>query len=83
MIRAILDTNVIVQAVIGSPRGTSAGVLVAYGHRRYRLIFSLPTLEELHTVLTLPAMRQRHGWSDDHLGGYFKFLLANLLGCLD
>src|SRR3990172_208161 len=74
---AILDTNVIVQALIGSRRGASSRTLVAYGRKRFQLVFSLATLEELDTVLNLPAMRSRHGLADRRLNQFYTFLLAN------
>jgi putative PIN family toxin of toxin-antitoxin system len=76
-IAAILDTNVIVQALIGSPRAASSRMLAAYAQKRFRLIFSFATFEELDAVLKLPAIRARHGFADEKLRGYMAFLLAN------
>jgi putative PIN family toxin of toxin-antitoxin system len=79
MISAILDTNVLVQAVISSPRSASQRALRAYRDKRYRLVFSAETLDELHEVLSLPQMQARHGWTNAELAQHFTFLLANSL----
>jgi len=73
MITAVLDTNVILQAVIGSSRSASARVLDAYFDGKYWLAFSPATTDELLEVLNLPAMRRRHGWSDDEI---LRFVLS-------
>jgi putative PIN family toxin of toxin-antitoxin system len=77
MIAAVVDTNVVVQAAISSPRSASRRAMQAYRDARFRLVFSSETLDELHAVLTLPQIRARHGWTDDELTEYFSFLLAN------
>jgi len=75
MIAAILDTNVFVQAAVGSPRGASTRVLGAYDAGRYRLILSPATIDEVIEVLLLPDIRSRHGWSDDEILRFvFSFL---------
>jgi putative PIN family toxin of toxin-antitoxin system len=79
MITAVFDTNVLVQAVISSPRSASRLALQAYRDKRLRLVFSTDTLDELHDVLTVPQIRDRHGWSDKELTQHFAFLLANSL----
>lgn len=81
MITAILDANVLVQAVISSRRSASSRVLRAYRDKKYRLVFFKATLVELHSVLTLPRIRSRHGWTDDELRRHFTFLLANSRFC--
>jgi len=73
MITAVLDTNVIVGAAIGSKRAMAGRTLDAYFDDRYRLAFSPPTSDELLHVLSLPIMRLRHGWSDDEI---LRFVLS-------
>jgi putative PIN family toxin of toxin-antitoxin system len=73
MITAVLDTNVIVSAAIGSKRATAGRVLDAYFDGKYRLAFSPPTSDELLHVLSLPMIRLRHGWSDDDI---LRFVLS-------
>ena len=64
MIRAILDTNVLVQAAFNSPRSASCRVLRAYDAGKFLLVFSPATLNELLEVLLVPHIRAAHGWSD-------------------
>jgi putative PIN family toxin of toxin-antitoxin system len=77
MIHAILDTNVLVQAVISSPPAASARVLDAYYEGRFRIVFSPATLDELIEVLLVPHIRRRHGMSDDELLEFVGSLLVN------
>jgi putative PIN family toxin of toxin-antitoxin system len=67
MKRAVLDTNVVVQSLISSPRSASARVLDAYYDGQFELSYSPATLDEVIDVLQLPAIRQRHGLADDEL----------------
>jgi putative PIN family toxin of toxin-antitoxin system len=65
--RAILDTNVLVQSVISAPPSASAAVLDAYFEGRFLLVCSTATLDELIEVMLIPHIRQRHGMSDDEV----------------
>ena len=73
MITAVLDTNVIVGAAIGSKKASASQVLDAYFNRKYRLAFSPQTSDELLDVLSFPSMRRRHGWSEDEI---LRFVLS-------
>lgn len=77
MIVAILDTNVILQSVIGSPRNASRRVLRAYDRDRFRLAFSRDTIDEALNALTIPRIRSRHGWNDDQILRFVVSLLTN------
>ncbi len=57
MITAVLDTNVFIQALIGTPRSASARTLRALDDGRFQLLFCPSTIDELLDVLALPAMR--------------------------
>jgi predicted nucleic acid-binding protein len=67
MILAILDTNVIIQSAIGSPRSASSRVLRAYTSGRFEIAYSSDTIEELLDVLILPGIRERHQLSDNEI----------------
>lgn len=67
MILAVLDTNVVVQSAIGSPRSASARVLSAYTSGRFEVAYSSDTIEELLEVVTLPSIREMHQLSDDEI----------------
>ena len=77
MTTAVLDTNVIVQALIGSPASASARVLDAYYDGRFRLAYSPDTLDELLAVLTVSHIRDRHGFSDDEVLEFVASLLQH------
>lgn len=77
MIAAILDTNVLVQALISPLRSASARTLEAYYDGRYRLVYSPQTIDELMEVLILPRMKKRHGLSDDELLEFVASLLPD------
>ena len=64
---AVVDTNVLVTAAIGSPDAAPARVLDAYFEGRFRLVVSPSTLDELVQVLLLPKIAACHGWSDDEV----------------
>ncbi|NUQ66249.1 MAG: putative toxin-antitoxin system toxin component, PIN family [Pirellulales bacterium] len=73
---AILDTNVLVQAVISSPPAASARVLDAYYEHKFRLVYSSASLDELLDVLLLPTIRRRHGFSDEEVVDFIGSLLV-------
>jgi uncharacterized protein len=77
MIRAILDTNVVVQSVISSPPAASARVLDAYYDLKFRFVYSPSTLDEFLNVLLLPSIRARHEMSDGELLEFAASLLVN------
>jgi putative PIN family toxin of toxin-antitoxin system len=75
MSNAILDTNVIVQSLIGSSRAASSRVLDAYFAKRFELIYSPASLDELLNVLLIPKIRRRHGLSDDEVLDFIASLI--------
>jgi putative PIN family toxin of toxin-antitoxin system len=77
---AILDTNILVQALISPLRSASARSLEAYYDGRYRLVYSAETLDELIDVLTLPQIQARHGLDDDEILEFVASLLADADG---
>ncbi len=78
MIRAIGDTNVLVQATLGSPRSASARTVDAYLDRKYQIVFSPQTVEELLHVLSTPGIRARSGWSEDQVLEFVVSLMADV-----
>lgn len=77
MTTAILDTNVIVQSLIGSTRGASSRTLEAYREKRFQSVFSPESLDELDQVLRIPSIHGRSGWSAADFRQFYRFLLAN------
>jgi putative PIN family toxin of toxin-antitoxin system len=62
--RAVLDTNVLVSAVLsrGSPPHS---ILQAWHSGFFEMVTSAPLLRELGNVLSRPRISQRLGWSAD------------------
>lgn len=60
MIRAVVDTNILVRAVI-KPLGTVGPVLRRLRDGAYVLLFSEPLMTELVDVLNRPHIRDKYG----------------------
>ena len=63
MIRAVVDTNILVRAVI-KPTGSVGPVLQRLRRREYTLLISRETLDELAAVLHRPRLRTKYELSD-------------------
>ncbi|MFO0965231.1 MAG: putative toxin-antitoxin system toxin component, PIN family [Gemmataceae bacterium] len=74
--RAILDTNVVVQSVISSAHTAPARTLDALHAGVFQLVYSAAIIDEWLDVLNLPAMRTRHGMSDDELVEFVASLIV-------
>lgn len=59
MPKAVLDTNILVSALI-TPRGTPAKILQTWRTGRFELVTSPPLLLELKDVLSRPKIRERY-----------------------
>ena len=57
--RAVVDTNVLVRALI-KPQGTVGPVLLRLRHGEYTLLYAQPLLEELIDVLNRPRIRKKY-----------------------
>jgi putative PIN family toxin of toxin-antitoxin system len=79
MITAVLDTNVFIQTLIGTPRSASARTLRALDDGRFRLAFCPATIDELLDVLALQEMRYLHGLSDDAILTFVQSFLPDAL----
>lgn len=77
MISAILDTNVILQSVIGEESSASVQVGERYFDGEFELFFSEAILDELIDVLSLERLRPKHGLSDDEILEFVNSLLDN------
>ena len=67
--RAVLDTNVLVSAVLsrGSPPDL---ILQAWRRGSFQLVTSAPLLFELDAVLRRPRIKDRLGWTDRELTAF-------------
>lgn len=73
MIRAVLDANVFVSAIL-SPRGVLAKVLTAWRNEGFHLVLSEAILEEIERVLRYPRIARRHRWSEEQLQCFIEDL---------
>lgn len=67
MLRAVVDTNILVRAVI-KPWGTVGSVLRRLRDGAYVLLYSEPLLTELVDVLNRPRIRDKYGLTQDDIG---------------
>lgn len=74
MVRAVLDTNVVV-AGLRSRNGASAVILQLVSRGRVRPVLSGPLLDEYEEVLSRPAQRAAHGLSEADLRRVLRGLL--------
>jgi len=79
MIRAVLDANILVSALI-SPSGTPAQVLDLWREERFVLLVSEPMLAELERVLSQPRLRRGYGLTvartEELMAGLRRFALV-------
>ena len=66
MIRAVLDANVIVSAIL-SPKGNPARILNAWRDEKFLLLISTAILDEIGRVLQYPKIKKRHRWSEQKI----------------
>jgi hypothetical protein len=66
MIRAVLDANVLVSALL-SPRGLPSKILAAWQAERFHLVISPPILEEISRVFRYPKIARRHRWPEEKI----------------
>ena len=74
MILAVLDTNVLVSALL-SPYGPSRYILESWRQGKFELVTSLPCFQELDDVLHRGHIKGKYGLSEDDIGNY-NLLLA-------
>ena len=71
MIRAVLDANVFVSAVL-NPAGTPARLYTLWHEGRFVVLISAAILEEVARVLRYPKIAERHGWSEWQLRAFIE-----------
>lgn len=72
--RAVVDTNILVRAVI-KPQGSVGPVLQRLRRRDYTLLLSRATLDELVDVLHRPRLRLKYGLSESALRAVIRLLV--------
>jgi putative PIN family toxin of toxin-antitoxin system len=78
MLKIVLDTNVLVSALI-NPHGTPAQIIDYVFENKIRLFTSQPILEELERVLSYPKLTKRHGLEREKLKEFIYDLLSIML----
>jgi putative PIN family toxin of toxin-antitoxin system len=68
---AVLDTNVVVSALI-SPRGAPAQIYKAWQQGRFTCVSSPPLLDELARALSYPRIRKYLAWTDEERGEFIE-----------
>lgn len=63
MMRAVVDTNILIRALI-KPRGTVGPVLTQLAAGKYVIVYSEPILDELIAKLVLPRIRNKYAIDD-------------------
>jgi len=74
MIRAVIDTNIFMRALI-KPRGTVGPILTLLRAKAYELITSEPLLEELIAKLALPRIRNKYHLTDEDIEAFLAFIM--------
>lgn len=69
MIRAVLDANVFVSAVL-NPRGIPAKVLDAWRAEQFHLVLSEAILDEIARVFRYPKIARRHRWPEARIQAF-------------
>jgi putative PIN family toxin of toxin-antitoxin system len=64
--RAVVDTNILVRALI-MPQGTVGPVLLRLRRSEYTLLYAQPLLEELVDVLNRPRIRHKYSLTEDDI----------------
>jgi putative PIN family toxin of toxin-antitoxin system len=71
--RAVIDTNIIIRAVI-KPKGTVGPVLERLRNGEFTAIYTEPILDELLAKLALPRIRKKYQIGDDQVDGLVGLL---------
>ncbi len=72
--RAVVDTNILVRAVI-KPQGSVGPVLQRLRRREYTLLLSRATLDEVVDVLHRPRLRVKYGLSESALRAVIRLVV--------
>ena len=74
MLRAVVDTNVWVSALL-NPNGHPAAVSEAFRNGRFVSILSQPLIEELIDVLSRPRIVEKYHLAPDKVAEYVAFIV--------
>jgi putative PIN family toxin of toxin-antitoxin system len=81
VIRAVVDTSVLVSAFVGDPDAGPGQLVEAWREQRFELVVSAQLLAELREVLTRPKLAR---WADDgRAEAYVEAFAAQSVECAD
>jgi len=66
MIRAVLDANVVVSAIL-SPKGIPAKILTVWRAEEFSAVVSKAIVNEIARVLRYPKIKRRHRWPEKQI----------------
>jgi putative PIN family toxin of toxin-antitoxin system len=74
LIRAVIDTSILIRALI-KPQGTVGPVLQSLRNADYQLLYSDPLLSELAEMLARPRFRAKYGLTTEDIAAVFSLIL--------
>ncbi|HOG47858.1 MAG TPA: putative toxin-antitoxin system toxin component, PIN family [Anaerolineae bacterium] len=74
MIRAVIDTNILIRALI-KPQGSVGAVIAALRSHSFELVVSWPLLEELMATVARPRIQGKYGLTDQDISDFVTFLI--------
>ena len=75
MIRAVIDTSILIRALI-KPQGTVGPVLQGLRNADYQLLYSDPLLAELAEVLARPRLRAKYSLTTEDIATVLSLILV-------
>lgn len=75
MIRAVVDTSILIRAII-KPLGSVGPIVTRLRDGDYQAIYSLPLLEELVATLSLPRIRRKYHFTDNDVATVVALFLT-------
>lgn len=79
MIRAVIDTNILV-AALKNPKGYPARLLAAWLHDEFEISLSPAILSEYERVLFSPYVREKSTWSTEEISELLEALTVATIG---
>jgi uncharacterized protein len=74
MIRAVIDTNILIRSIL-NPNGPTGRILKELKAGRFHLLYSEPLLEELADVLGRPRFRNKYHVSADDVSDILSLIV--------
>lgn len=74
ILRAVVDTNVLVSAII-RPQGRLGPIVLHLRQARFTLLYSQPLLNELVDVLSRPRIGRKYGVTSEDVGTIVRLLM--------